>query len=47
MAGMAGAHGGHRVARGFTEAELLLLEDLRHWNVPFFMVRNKIDAWRN
>ncbi|CAE7927943.1 Iigp1 [Symbiodinium sp. KB8] len=27
----------------FTEAELLLLDDLRHWNVPFFMVRNKID----
>jgi len=27
----------------FTEAELMLLDDLRHWNVPFFMVRNKID----
>lgn len=27
----------------FTEAELALVRELRHWNVPFFLVRNKID----
>ena len=23
------------------------MDDLRHWNVPFFMVRNKIDALKH
>lgn len=30
-------------ASRFTEAELMLLEELRQWEVPFFMVRNKAD----
>lgn len=28
----------------FTEAELLLMEGLRYWGVPFFLVRNKVDV---
>jgi len=28
----------------FTEAELLLLEGLQYWGVPFFLVRNKVDV---
>lgn len=31
-------------ATRFTEAELMLVEELRRWNVPFFLVRNKADA---
>jgi len=27
----------------FTEAELMLLQELQSWNVPFFLVRNKVD----
>jgi len=28
----------------FTEAELLLMEGLQYWGVPFFLVRNKVDV---
>lgn len=31
-------------ASRFTEAELMLVEELRKWSVPFFLVRSKIDA---
>jgi len=27
----------------FTEAELMLVEELRYWRIPFFLVRNKTD----
>lgn len=30
-------------ATRFTEAEELLVKELREWNVPFFLVRNKVD----
>lgn len=28
----------------FTEAELMLVEELRYWRIPFFLVRNKTDV---
>lgn len=28
----------------FTEAELLLVKELKRWKVPFFLVRNKVDS---
>lgn len=31
-------------ATRFTEAELMLVEELRRFEVPFFLVRNKVDA---
>jgi len=31
-------------ATRFTEAELLLLEELKRWKVPYFLVRNKADV---
>jgi len=31
-------------ASRFTEAELKLVEELKRWRVPFFLVRNKVDA---
>jgi len=31
-------------ATRFTEAELMLVKELRRWEVPFFLVRNKTDA---
>lgn len=31
-------------ASRFTEAELMLLDELRRWQVPFFLVRNKVDS---
>merc|ERR1711924_210961 len=31
-------------ASRFTEAELMLVEELRYWNVPYFLVRTKIDV---
>jgi len=31
-------------ASRFTEAERMLIEELRKWQVPFFLVRNKVDA---
>lgn len=30
-------------ASRFTEADVMLLDELRHWKVPFLLVRNKID----
>merc|ERR1712217_616741 len=30
-------------ASRFTEAELMLMEELRCWKVPYFLVRSKID----
>jgi len=31
-------------ATRFTEAELMLMEELRRWKVPYFLARSKIDA---
>lgn len=31
-------------ASRFTEAELMLVQELKRWQVPFFLVRNKVDA---
>jgi len=28
----------------FTEAELMLVDELRYWKIPFFVVKNKVDA---
>jgi len=28
----------------FTEAELMLVDELRFWKIPFFVVKNKVDA---
>lgn len=31
-------------ASRFTEAELMLVDELKYWKVPYFLVRNKVDA---
>jgi len=31
-------------ASRFTEAELMLVDELKYWKVPYFLIRNKVDA---